>query len=30
MRFLLVHDTIRTAENLKGFFSEIYELFVKV
>ena len=30
MRFLLVHDSIRTAENLKGFFSEMYELFVKV
>jgi len=29
MRFLLVHDSIRTAENLKGFFSEMYELFVK-
>ncbi len=30
MRFLLVHDSIRTAENLKGFFQEMYELFVKV
>ncbi len=30
MRFLLVHDSLRTAENLKGFFQEMYELFVKV
>lgn len=31
MRFLLVHDgNIRSAESIKNFFSDMYELFVKV
>ena len=30
MRFLMVHDNARSPESIKNFFTDMYELFVKV